>query len=176
MRERLGEERFKQFRTLSSEFLKGEMLCAEYYRRFVELFGPKSDDIFMEMVTLLPNASKRDALLLAHNHYHSKEFGKPTPNQKKAQDKKAKQQATDSARQQVEEQWPALGPNAPTGPLVPSAPTPSTPTEEFPSLPSSKPKPKPKAAKDPKKPAGPPANVWEQGSGSGKRWARVVKK
>lgn len=31
----------------------------------------------MEMVTLLPNASKRDALLLAHNHYHSKEFGKP---------------------------------------------------------------------------------------------------
>jgi hypothetical protein len=201
MKDVLGEEKFKQFRTCSSEFLKGDMMCTDYYQHFIQFFGKKHGEaIFPEMVDLLPDESKKDALLLAHNHYHSKEFGKPNQTKKKQEEKKKVEALKKVEAEQEEQNWPSLTPSSPTVSSSSSAAAnkqnagsskqngggnkqsasnnrPPPAMEEFPSLASTSSSKKKKdqgSSKKGPKPSG--SNVWTQNPDNNYRRDRVLGK
>eukprot|EP01062_Namystynia_karyoxenos_P043795 TRINITY_DN32083_c0_g1_i1.p1 TRINITY_DN32083_c0_g1~~TRINITY_DN32083_c0_g1_i1.p1 ORF type:complete len:315 (+),score=84.10 TRINITY_DN32083_c0_g1_i1:79-945(+) len=61
-----SDERLAQFRLLSSDYLKGSITSTEYYRSMQGFFGGKIDDIYPDLVELLPDPQKREALRLVH--------------------------------------------------------------------------------------------------------------
>lgn len=60
------DAKFKEFRTTSGQFLTGAITELQYYKSFVTTFGPKrADELFSELIDLLPDETKREKLLAA---------------------------------------------------------------------------------------------------------------
>jgi hypothetical protein len=60
------DAKFKGFRTTSGQFLTGAITESQYYKSFVSTFGPlKADELFSELIDLLPDETKRQKLLAA---------------------------------------------------------------------------------------------------------------
>lgn len=61
------ESRFKTFKSLSKDFRQGVISSREYYRQCSDLLGPERfPEILVELVCLLPDIDKQQALLLAY--------------------------------------------------------------------------------------------------------------
>eukprot|EP01065_Artemidia_motanka_P051886 TRINITY_DN9223_c0_g1_i1.p2 TRINITY_DN9223_c0_g1~~TRINITY_DN9223_c0_g1_i1.p2 ORF type:complete len:177 (+),score=66.08 TRINITY_DN9223_c0_g1_i1:103-633(+) len=61
-----NEEHFAQLRLQSSEFLKGTSTVDEYYSNLQIWFGEKVGDILTDLLDLLPDAQRREALRLKY--------------------------------------------------------------------------------------------------------------
>eukprot|EP01027_Heterolobosea_sp_BB2_P014802 GEZU01021236.1.p1 GENE.GEZU01021236.1~~GEZU01021236.1.p1 ORF type:complete len:553 (-),score=165.00 GEZU01021236.1:89-1630(-) len=101
----VADQKFAQFRKVSSQFQKEKMLASEYYEQFVNLFGTddRAAEIFSLMVEILPDPNKRDALLLARNVKNSKEFGVKSKEEQEAEAKKQKKAAKKEAQKATTE-------------------------------------------------------------------------
>ena len=63
------EKRFKQFKLTSGAFRKNEIGPADYYCSCATLMGDaKFQDIFVQLVSLLPDIRKQQELMIAHKH------------------------------------------------------------------------------------------------------------
>jgi hypothetical protein len=112
---------FERFKNISKEFQQGNMLASDYYDTYVSIFGvANSKKLFVDLVALMPTKDEKraNALLLAHNAYHSKEFGQSKTSNKGKQ----------VAEEEVEEAWPSLQ----TGPTHVIANTSNGPTSTKP--------------------------------------------
>ena len=107
--------KFNQLRVISSDFLKGQIQTVDYYDKLGIFFGGDLDDIFPELVDLLPDQNKQAGLRLAHSSANSTERGIPdVPNTAKTLQSKAKQQQQQQQQQSSQSQSSGGegGPNA----------------------------------------------------------------
>ena len=113
--------KFNQFRVVSADFLKGELQTADYYEKLQLFFGSDFDDIFYELVDLLPDNNKQRGLRLVHNTVNSHEKGKPDPpvpeGAKSLKDKgaAARQAAQQQQQQQQQQSSSSTSPSAAGG-------------------------------------------------------------
>lgn len=75
------ESQFNKFKTYSGQFRQGLISAAQYYRSCQELLGENFKKIFNELLVLLPDTTKQQELLAAHN---SLKAGKPRRTRKSA--------------------------------------------------------------------------------------------
>ena len=173
--------KFNQFRVISSEYLKGNMQSAAYYDKLQLFFGGTLDEIFSDLVDLLPDANKRQGLRLVHNTANSKEKGVPDAPPTPATDPRAvlQQQLHDYKHHQSHSTSPSRGNNnnnwldkakrntSGTGPTAPRSITPpptsgvETNPAEFPTLGGNKKKPKMPKSLAPKS-AAKGGSIWTQ--------------
>ena len=72
------EKAFKSFKQLSSQFRQGKIGAQEYYDRFARVFGDKSNELFVELVALLPDRQKQLQLKAVYEQALSRERDFPT--------------------------------------------------------------------------------------------------
>ncbi|MBN3275905.1 ZN598 ligase, partial [Polyodon spathula] len=76
------ESKFNQFKTFSGQFRQGHMSAVQYHQSCRELLGENFKRIFNELLVLLPDTSKQQELLAAHNQCQAS--NKPKKNKKNA--------------------------------------------------------------------------------------------
>ncbi|XP_029432456.1 E3 ubiquitin-protein ligase ZNF598 [Rhinatrema bivittatum] len=71
------ESRFNEFKTYSGKFRQGLISAVEYYRNCRDLLGENFKKIFNELLVLLPDTTKQQELLSAHNDFRIEEKQEP---------------------------------------------------------------------------------------------------
>ncbi|KAJ9455916.1 E3 ubiquitin-protein ligase hel2 [Diplonema papillatum] len=104
MKKLLGHSlpKFNQLRVVSSEFLKGKLQAADYYEQLVLYFGGNLDQVFSDLVELLPDPNKRTGLRLVHSSLTSSERG--VPDVKVASTSRTLQSTRDQKKEQQQQQ------------------------------------------------------------------------
>jgi len=143
MKESVSLDRFNDFRTVSTEFQKGNMFATEYYAKFVRTFGENmANELYPLLIETMPerDTQKIDALNLARASYHSKELGKADEPQKDSRSTATKSSSA-AAKEKKKSKKPAaveFQPPANWGPVTPqTAQKPlkkKNKEEEFPTL------------------------------------------
>ncbi|KAM6156100.1 E3 ubiquitin-protein ligase ZNF598 [Rhynchocyon petersi] len=67
------EARFRKFKSHSGEFRQGVISAAQYYKSCRDLLGESFQEIFKELLVLLPDTAKQQELLSAHASFRSHE-------------------------------------------------------------------------------------------------------
>ncbi|XP_053550462.1 E3 ubiquitin-protein ligase ZNF598 [Bombina bombina] len=81
------ESEFNEFKSHSGKFRQGLISATEYYKSCRQLLGDNFKTIFNELLVLLPDTSKQQELLSAHQHFCAEE--KQTSNKSKKNKKGA---------------------------------------------------------------------------------------
>ncbi|KAF2073186.1 hypothetical protein CYY_005503 [Polysphondylium violaceum] len=64
-----NDKKYASFKTMSVDFKHGKIEANVYYTKFISLFGKeKSEEVFDELIALLPDPTKREELSQIHNY------------------------------------------------------------------------------------------------------------